>query len=78
MASEYWNKDECKRLFMGCRRYIKKRIPIRAIQAAVPFSVGSKEGVMTGKKGDWLMEGVEGEFYICDNLIFLKSYEPEE
>ena len=27
------------------------------------------------KTGDWIIEGVEGEFYPCDNGVFEKTYE---
>lgn len=74
----YCDEADCKQLLTGARKYVKKYIPIRAVQVVRSFSVETREGVMEGKKGDWLMEGVDGEFYICDNLIFLKSYEPEE
>lgn len=39
------------------------------------FSVITKEGLMEGKVGDYLMKGVNGEFYPCDKEIFEKSYE---
>lgn len=34
------------------------------------------EGVMVCEKGDWLLKGVEGEFYPCKPNIFAKTYEP--
>lgn len=40
------------------------------------FAVMTKEGVMAGKLNDWIIRGVEGEFYICDAQIFEKTYEP--
>lgn len=36
--------------------------------------VVTKEGVMRGKAGDWLIRGVEGELYLCDGAIFAKTY----
>ena len=39
------------------------------------FTVESLEGTVSGKKDDWLMEGIRGELYICDNDIFQESYE---
>jgi hypothetical protein len=29
---------------------------------------------MKGKKGDWLMVGINGEMYPCDKAIFNKTY----
>lgn len=34
------------------------------------------EGVMTASKGDWIVRGVNGEFYPCKPDIFEKTYEP--
>lgn len=53
---------------------IKKPIPIKCIQINEPFKVETLEGVMQGKKGDWLLVGVNKELYPCDNSIFKKSY----
>ena len=33
------------------------------------------EGVMTGIIGDWIIKGVNGEFYPCKPDIFKKTYE---
>jgi len=60
--------------FVTCR---KRPIEIKALQVNLPegFSVTSTEGVVTGRQGDWLMIGVEGEKYICSNSVFQKTYE---
>ena len=29
-----------------------------------------------GKPGDWVLRGVQGEFYVCDAYIFAETYEP--
>lgn len=34
------------------------------------------EGDMTAKPGDWIIRGIEGEFYPCKGSIFAKTYEP--
>lgn len=36
------------------------------------------EGCMTGIVGDWIIRGVEGEFYPCKPVIFAQTYEPAE
>lgn len=36
------------------------------------------EGQMTAGPGDWIIKGVEGEFYPCKSCIFEKTYEPVE
>jgi len=34
------------------------------------------EGVMRGDVGDWVIQGIKGEFYPCKNDIFQATYEP--
>ena len=53
---------------------VKKPIPIKCYQIDEPFEVQTMEGIMKGKKGDWLMVGISGEMYPCDDDIFKKSY----
>lgn len=36
------------------------------------------EGDMCASIGDWIIKGVEGEFYPCKPDIFEKTYEPVE
>ena len=57
------------------KKAIKKPIPVECYQMDEDFEVETLEGVMTGKKGDWLMKGVNGELYPCANDIFMKSYD---
>ena len=40
------------------------------------LTIGTLEGVMTCSYGDWVIKGVEGEFYPCKPEIFRKTYEP--
>jgi hypothetical protein len=56
-------------------RALKKPIPILALQINEPFEVETTEGTMRGQPGDWLMQGVSGELYICPDNIFKKSYD---
>jgi len=53
----------------------KKTIEIQCYQMEKPFEVESLEGILQGKKGDWLMVGIQGELYPCDQDIFAKSYD---
>lgn len=34
------------------------------------------EGTMTAQPGDWIIRGVQGEFYPCKPDIFAATYEP--
>jgi hypothetical protein len=56
------------------KKAIKKPITIKCIQINEPFEVETLEGKMKGKAGDWLMIGINGEMYPCDDSIFKKTY----
>lgn len=60
---------------LKCKEAIKKPIRIKCIQIDEPFVVETMEGLMKGKKGDWLIIGVNGELYPIDNEIFQKTYD---
>jgi endonuclease YncB( thermonuclease family) len=38
--------------------------------------INTLEGVMRAEVGDWIIQGVEGEFYPCKPAIFAKTYGP--
>jgi hypothetical protein len=57
------------------KKYVKRPIPVRAVQIPNPFAVKTLEGTMKGKADDYLVEGIKGELYICDKKIFEESYE---
>jgi hypothetical protein len=37
--------------------------------------IDTLEGRMEASVGDWVIKGVEGEFYPCKNNIFIKTYQ---
>ena len=39
------------------------------------FWVQTLEGKMSGAIGDYIIKGIEGEYYICEKSIFEKTYE---
>lgn len=39
------------------------------------FEIATLEGVMTASKGDFIIRGVQGEFYPCKPDIFYKTYD---
>jgi hypothetical protein len=54
----------------------KKPIIIHAKQVHEEFRVKALEGnYKQGKTGDYLMQGVDNELYICDRAIFEKTYD---
>ncbi|MDE0467089.1 MAG: hypothetical protein OYL97_08525 [Candidatus Poribacteria bacterium] len=54
--------------------FIKKPIPIEAVQQTGPFKTQTLEGELEGKAGDYLVTGVNGEQYPVDREIFEKTY----
>lgn len=40
------------------------------------IKIPTLEGTMDGNVGDWIIKGVNGEFYSCKPDIFEKTYEP--
>jgi hypothetical protein len=57
------------------KKAVKKPVVVRCIQINEPFEVETMEGVLKGKKGDYLMIGIHGEMYPIDKKIFKKTYE---
>lgn len=71
-----FNQDEIPNIdFLTAK---KKPIAIKCAQIAEPFEVETMEGIMKGKAGDWLMVGVNGEKYVCDDAIFQKTYDLQQ
>ena len=64
---------EIKQMPKGYKVYIKTTT-IEAIQMNKDFQVKTLEGTMQGKKGDYLIKGIEGELYPCKKEIFEKTY----
>lgn len=60
----------------GMRACRKRPIVVHAMKVIGPFQVETLEGnYKTGKAGDYLMQGIENELYICDRAIFEKTYD---
>jgi hypothetical protein len=56
-------------------KYRKLPVIIEAVQIANTQSIETLEGTMTGNIGDWLITGVKGEQYFCNDEIFKMTYE---
>ena len=55
---------------------MKRPIVIHAKRIDEEFQVNTLEGnYKQGKSGDYLMQGIDGELYICDGPIFNKTYD---
>ena len=59
---------------LNFKKAVKNPIAIKCFQINEPFEIQTMEGIMQGKKGDWLMVGICGEMYSCDDKIFKKTY----
>lgn len=42
----------------------------------VGITIDTLEGTMLARPGDWIICGVNGEFYPCADDIFAKTYDP--
>lgn len=51
-------------------------VPNGNAQGETYIEIPTLEGVMKAGLGDWIIKGINGEFYPCKNDIFLKTYEP--
>ena len=62
----------------GNLELIQKQIGLPAVGRAVfdeSIIIGTTEGDMRAKVGDWIIKGVNGEFYPCKPDVFEKTYE---
>ena len=57
------------------KKYKKKPIIIEAVEIKEEIIIYTREGALSGFKGDFLIEGIEGEIYPCGREIFFKTYE---
>ncbi len=52
--------------------------PVVEMHAPIVLAVYTLEGVMRADEGDWIVKGVQGEFYPVEPAIFEETYEPAE
>lgn len=71
MVTELYNLEQLNLPILQC---MKKPIVIRAIELKSDIKIHTREGVLMGYEGDFVLEGIEGEIYPCDRNIFLKTY----
>jgi hypothetical protein len=73
---EFLNHEDVKSKLKSPVKARKKPIIITAYQIkSGDFKVHSIEGLVQGKKDDWLIVGINNEIYVCDKKIFEKSYD---
>jgi len=56
--------------------YVKRPVPVLAVQVDDDFIIDTLEGTLIGKKGDYLVMGVKGELYPVKKDIFEQTYVP--
>jgi len=59
------------------RKYRKNPLIITASRILERIEIETLEGVMVGEPGAWLITGVAGEKYPCDDAIFKATYSPQ-
>lgn len=58
------------------KTYQKRPIEIQAIELEEDVWINTREGRLKGYKGDWIIQGIQGEIYPCGREIFIKTYFP--
>lgn len=65
-----WNWAECYQ-FMSDEVLLFPQV----LEEREKIEIKTLEGTMTASRGDWIIKGVNGEFYPCKPDIFAKTYE---
>lgn len=60
--------------FNRIRQFVGPKTPLHQLGDQM-LGIDTLEGVMRVTPGDWIIRGVEGEFYPCKPGIFDKTYE---
>ena len=55
--------------------YRKRPVVISAYRTAEQVEIETWEGTMTAEPGDWIIRGVQGELYPCEDSIFKETYQ---
>jgi len=63
---------------MKTKKYRRKPVVIEAYQTDTALTIHTTEGDMLASKGDYIITGVNGEWYPCKPDVFEKLYEPVE
>lgn len=56
--------------------YNKKPLQVKVVIAPFRIPIPTLEGTMIANEGDYIICGVNGEYYPCKPDIFKKTYEP--
>lgn len=77
-----WTGDNVKemRAFLGgaVADIVTVFSPVSSADSLPDFLIKTLEGDMLASRGDYIIKGVNGEFYPCKPDIFVKTYEKVE
>lgn len=57
------------------KKYRKKPVVIIAVELKKRVKIKTREGILFGEVGDFIIEGIQGEIYPCGREIFFKTYD---
>lgn len=66
--------DECVAIAEWCSGSSHMMDPPAGVKSGI--HIPTLEGTMIASPGDWIIRGVQGEFYPCKPDIFAATYEP--
>ena len=70
------NSDDCiKFIESGQVVCWKKKVAFPISKPEIRIMIETLEGVMQARPGDYIIRGVNGEYYPCKPNIFFKTYE---
>ena len=67
--------ENCQAVAAWCGGVAHEPAPSGTVYAPGLIAIDTLEGTMYADNGDWIIKGVQGEFYPCKPDIFDKSYE---
>lgn len=73
-ARRFNNDAEANKLARWCGGQV--RITSTLFDTHLAIDISTLEGTMRAYVGDWIIQGVAGEFYACKPDIFAETYEP--
>jgi len=59
-------------------KFRRKPVIIEAVRIKKEMTIDTREGIKKGNPGDWLITGLDGEQYPCEDEYFRKAYEPAD
>ncbi len=69
------NEDMVKVVHWIHQKSGKARLQMEGGKIIYELKIDTLEGTMTGKVGDYIIQGIDGEFYPCKGSIFEKTYD---